>query len=75
MVTALFRTGIFHHLFEAYADLPMPDGTGSMSVKGLLRCCCDFELFPDRIDYKTILWIYNSAEGGREFWLEPICMS
>eukprot|EP00435_Cladocopium_sp_Y103_P037971 s1987_g10.t1 len=32
-------------------------------VPGLLRCCSDFELFPDRVDYKTILWIYHFAEG------------
>ncbi|CAJ1335275.1 unnamed protein product [Effrenium voratum] len=59
-------SNIFRQLFEAYADLPMPDGTGGMSLKGLLRCCCDFDLFPDRVDYKTILWIYNSAEGCKE---------
>eukprot|EP00913_Durusdinium_trenchii_P035802 g33501.t1 len=52
---------IFGKLFEAYADLPMPDGSGR-----LLRCCCDFDLFPDRVDYQTILWIYNSAEGCKE---------
>jgi len=63
--------GIFNQLFEAYADLPMPDGSGSMSLKGLLRCCCDFDLFPDRVDYKTILWIYNSAEGCREMAVGP----
>lgn len=57
---------VFFKLFEAYADLPMPDGSGSMSLKGLLRCCSDFELFPDRVDYKTILWIYNFAEGCSE---------
>ncbi|CAK9038940.1 Hypothetical protein SCF082_LOCUS22842 [Durusdinium trenchii] len=64
---------IFGKLFEAYADLPMPDGSGSMSLKGLLRCCCDFDLFPDRVDYQTILWIYNSAEGCKEveFQAEP----
>lgn len=57
---------VFSKLFEAYADLPMPDGSGSMSLKGLLRCCSDFDLFPDRVDFKSILWIYNFAEGCNE---------
>eukprot|EP00434_Breviolum_minutum_P024661 symbB.v1.2.021780.t1/scaffold1902.1/size96554/2 len=32
----------------------------------LLRCCSDFDLFPDRVDFKSILWIYNFAEGCNE---------
>mmetsp|Transcript_68976 Transcript_68976/g.121982 ORF Transcript_68976/g.121982 Transcript_68976/m.121982 type:complete len:1184 (+) Transcript_68976:25-3576(+) len=61
---------LFHILFEAYSDLPTPDGRGSMSLTALLRFCGDFGLFPDRVDYKTILWLYSNAEGCIES--EPV---
>eukprot|EP00927_Polykrikos_kofoidii_P049584 TRINITY_DN43629_c0_g1_i1.p1 TRINITY_DN43629_c0_g1~~TRINITY_DN43629_c0_g1_i1.p1 ORF type:complete len:1256 (-),score=208.80 TRINITY_DN43629_c0_g1_i1:64-3732(-) len=36
---------------------------GHMTLVAFLRFCGDFGLFPDRVDFQTIQWVYNSAEA------------
>ncbi|CAE8588783.1 unnamed protein product, partial [Polarella glacialis] len=57
-------SGLFRCIFEAYVDVPVPDNEGHMTLSALLRFCGDFGLFPHRVDYQTIHWIYTNAESA-----------
>ena len=39
---------VFKALFEAYADIPLANGSGHMSLSALVRFGADFGLFPTR---------------------------
>eukprot|EP00930_Biecheleria_cincta_P038832 TRINITY_DN2669_c0_g1_i1.p1 TRINITY_DN2669_c0_g1~~TRINITY_DN2669_c0_g1_i1.p1 ORF type:complete len:1243 (-),score=211.05 TRINITY_DN2669_c0_g1_i1:213-3941(-) len=60
---------VLNRIFQAYSDMPTPDGRGHMSLAAFLRFCGDFNWFPDLVDYKTIQWLYSSADTVVE---EPV---
>ena len=51
--------GVFRRLFEAYADVPLANGSGHMSLSALVRCMKDFGLFPEKVDFQTLQFLYN----------------
>jgi len=55
---------VFRHIFRAYADVPLAGADGHMTLSALLRFCDDFGLFPTRVDFQTIQWLYNSAANS-----------
>merc|ERR1719456_2251223 len=57
-----FRS-FFHLLFGAYVDVPMPNAEGHMTLTAFLHFCGDFGLFPSQVDFQTVQWLYNTAEG------------
>jgi len=54
---------LFHQLFDAYVDVPMPDAQGHMTQNSFLRFCSDFGLFPSQVDFQSLQWLYNTAES------------
>jgi hypothetical protein len=60
---------VLNRIFQAYSDMPTPDGHGHMSLAAFLRFCGDFGWFPDLVDYKTIQWLYSIADAVVE---EPV---
>eukprot|EP00435_Cladocopium_sp_Y103_P045744 s1054_g13.t1 len=51
---------LFRVIFKAYADIPLATGQGHMSLSALVRFAADFGLFPHKVDFKTIQWLYNT---------------
>lgn len=54
---------LFRTFFDAYADVPVSATEGHMTLMAFLRFCNDFDLFPDMVDFQTVQWLYNTAEG------------
>ncbi|CAJ1456026.1 unnamed protein product, partial [Effrenium voratum] len=52
-------SALFQTIFKAYVDIPQATGEGHMSLAALVRFCADFGLFPHKVDFKTIQWLYN----------------
>jgi len=50
-------------IFNTYVDVPVPNLEGHMTLNGFLQCCSDFGIFPARVDFQTLQWIYHSAEN------------
>lgn len=61
---------LFRVIFKAYADIPLATGQGHMSLSALFRFAADFGLFPHKVDFKTIQWLYN-AESQAPQAAEP----
>jgi len=51
---------LFQIIFKAYADIPLATGQGHMSLSAMVRFAADFGLFPHKVDFKTIQWLYNT---------------
>jgi len=58
---------LFKTIFDVYADVPITATDGHMSLTAFLRFCNDFALFPGMVDFQTVQWLYNTAEGCSEF--------
>lgn len=56
---------VFRELFNAYRDVPTKNGEGHMTFTAFFTFCSDFALFPE-VDFQTLLWLYESAEGTLE---------
>jgi len=56
---------VFHTIYRAYAHIPTASGEGHMSLMALVRFCADFCLFPNKVDFQTLQWLY-SLETGQE---------
>eukprot|EP00927_Polykrikos_kofoidii_P032128 TRINITY_DN27456_c0_g1_i1.p1 TRINITY_DN27456_c0_g1~~TRINITY_DN27456_c0_g1_i1.p1 ORF type:complete len:855 (+),score=155.99 TRINITY_DN27456_c0_g1_i1:26-2566(+) len=63
-------SGVFHAIFRVYSDAVLPKafgrclgGRSHMSLNSFFRFCVDFALFPSRVDFQTIRWLYTTAEG------------
>jgi hypothetical protein len=59
---SVFRS-LFDTLFNVYADVPLPDSQGHMTLSAFLRLCNDFQLFPTEVDFQTVQWLYNTCES------------
>jgi len=57
--------GIFRCLFEHYCDVPLTagEGSGHMTLVAFLRFCHDFGLFPTRVDFQTVQWLYHTSQS------------
>eukprot|EP00913_Durusdinium_trenchii_P015996 g15033.t1 len=51
---------VFQTIFKAYADIPSTTGEGHMSLAALVRFGADFGLFPHKVDFQTVQWLYNT---------------
>lgn len=54
-------SNVLNRVFQAYSDMPTPDGRGHMSLAAFLRFLGDFGWFPELVDYKTIQWLYGGV--------------
>lgn len=57
---------LFTTMFNAYCDTPVMGETTHMTLTGFLRFCNDFRLFPEQVDFQTILWLYETAEARED---------
>ena len=65
---------VFKALFEAYADIPLANGSGHMSLSALVRFGADFGLFPHKVDFQTVQWLYNKECQAR-LRLSPLAVA
>eukprot|EP00747_Dinoflagellata_sp_TGD_P209554 gnl/TRDRNA2_/TRDRNA2_82935_c0_seq2.p1 gnl/TRDRNA2_/TRDRNA2_82935_c0~~gnl/TRDRNA2_/TRDRNA2_82935_c0_seq2.p1 ORF type:complete len:1146 (-),score=237.64 gnl/TRDRNA2_/TRDRNA2_82935_c0_seq2:42-3365(-) len=61
---------LFAQLFRSYSDIPtgnkVGETDGHMSLNAFIRFCNDFGLFPSLVDFQTIQWFYDTAQGCLE---------
>jgi len=59
-------TNVFTCIFNSYSDVPVSTTQRHMTFTSFLMCAADFGLFPSKVDFQTIQWIYNNAQCASE---------